>query len=126
MIVIVAVCALQAYLELVSQTHSSRLQHMLDATNTCLRTLAARLGLSNLLASWVGSSSGGGGSSGGVSRPPVSLAESGGVVAASDAWSALASHLVADVRQQPSMLAGGQLRDYQMHVSGRCRRQGFV
>jgi hypothetical protein len=41
-----------------------------------------------------------------------------GVLGSSAAWGRLAAQLVAgEVEQQPRMLKGGQLRDYQMHVS---------
>jgi hypothetical protein len=41
-----------------------------------------------------------------------------GVLGSSAAWGRLAQQLVAGgVEQQPRMLKGGQLRDYQMHVS---------
>lgn len=33
------------------------------------------------------------------------------------AWGQLATQLVADIDQQPAMLTGGELRDYQMQAS---------
>lgn len=36
---------------------------------------------------------------------------------AAGAWGRLAERLVADVQQQPALLEGGELRDYQMQVS---------
>ncbi len=106
------------------ETRSARLTEMLSQTDECLRVLARRLGISNLLAQQApgdappGPPEGAGGVAGAPQQPQEGGSGGGGGLAASaSAWSKLASMLVADVREQPRMLRGGQLRDYQMHVS---------
>jgi hypothetical protein len=42
--------------------------------------------------------------------------DAGGVLDSSAAWIKLAAQLPADIQQQPSMVKGGQLREYQMQV----------
>jgi hypothetical protein len=42
--------------------------------------------------------------------------EAAGVLDSSNAWVKLAAQLPADIPQQPSMVKGGQLREYQMQV----------
>jgi hypothetical protein len=44
----------------------------------------------------------------------------GGVLDSSAAWIKLAAQLPADIQQQPSMVKGGQLREYQMQVRLAC------
>jgi hypothetical protein len=46
--------------------------------------------------------------------------DAGGVLDSSAAWIKLAAQLPADIQQQPSMVKGGQLREYQMQVSPAC------
>jgi hypothetical protein len=43
-------------------------------------------------------------------------ADGGSVLDSSNAWVKLAAQLPADIPQQPSMVKGGQLREYQMQV----------
>ncbi|KAF6263561.1 SNF2 family N-terminal domain-containing protein [Scenedesmus sp. NREL 46B-D3] len=98
--------SLPEYLALLRQAKNGRLQEVLGQTDACLRQLAEKLGVAG----------------GATVRPqPVTtlwllLAAGGGagVLDSSAAWAKLAAQLPADIQQQPSMVKGGQLREYQM------------
>lgn len=48
-----------------------------------------------------------------------SSSDEAGILGSSGAWANLAAQLHADIQQQPAMLKGGQLREYQMQVGWR-------
>ncbi|KAI3433655.1 hypothetical protein D9Q98_003464 [Chlorella vulgaris] len=109
----------EEYVRLVQGANNSKIDALLSQTDNCLRQLAARLpspGLGQeLLAAGTAASqqapgSRDGRSSGGSSRH-------GGIAAleqSHEAWSRLANAFQADVPQQPKLLTGGDLREYQM------------
>ncbi|KAL3148844.1 hypothetical protein ABBQ32_001720 [Trebouxia sp. C0010 RCD-2024] len=95
----------QAYMKLVQSAKNSRLSQLLIQTDACLNKLAARLKLK--------------GRSPSTSHATAAAADaadtSGAALQDSGAqWSHLASSFEADISQQPALLQGGQLRDYQM------------
>jgi hypothetical protein len=109
----------QEYLALVRAERHSRLREVLDETDACLRTFAAKLGLDRLLkrsAAGTGSSDAAAASKA-APVPGPSGATTDSLAAVSECWSSLAQALVADIPEQPEMLQGGELREYQMHVS---------
>ena len=150
---------LQAYLSMIRNTRSARLQEMLDQTDACFRSFADKLGLQKILqkhpqtsasttpaaqaaagpsGSHTTTTEKGGGAAATTSEqggaaaaaasgqvPPGqtqatagSVGSDAAVIESSKGWAALAGALVADIPAQPSMLKGGELRDYQMHVGG--------
>lgn len=93
---------------------SSRLSEMLQQTDDCLRSFAARLGLEQALIGADGSSSSGGGGGGGGCASDSGTATDA-LLESSEGWSRLASRLAADILSQPASLKA-ELRQYQMHV----------
>ncbi|DBA74270.1 hypothetical protein WJX77_010300 [Trebouxia sp. C0004] len=91
----------KAYLKLVQSAKNSRLSQLLNQTDACLNKLAARL---NLKSSAQGSR--------GVAA--AETAERAALQDSSERWSQLACRFEASIDQQPSLLQGGELRDYQM------------
>jgi hypothetical protein len=98
----------------------SRLREVLDETESCLTTFAAKLGLDRLLKRCA--PAGGGGGASDAQAPGTSAgcgpAPADSLAAITESWASLAQALVADIPHQPAMLQGGELREYQMHVSG--------
>ena len=76
----------QAYRALVTGLKNSRLQELMQQTETCLSTFASKLKLTQASRTRLGS------------RP----------------WDSLAEAIPADISEQPRLLIAGQLRTYQM------------
>ncbi|KAL0021938.1 hypothetical protein WJX79_009166 [Trebouxia sp. C0005] len=92
-----------AYLKLVQSAKNSRLSQLLNQTDACLNKLAARL---NLRSSVHGSRV--------ASAQTAGTDERAALQDSSERWSQLACSFEASIDQQPSLLQGGELRDYQM------------
>ena len=107
----------QAYKALVKGARSQRLEEVLGQTEACLKSFAAKLGISSKSSKALRGA-------GQASNEEVHDGSRGGsdggpLAAPSDdcPWTALAERLIADVPCQPAMLQGpGPLREYQMHV----------
>ncbi|WIA16563.1 hypothetical protein OEZ85_013234 [Tetradesmus obliquus] len=97
--------SLPEYLALLRQAKNGRLQEVLGQTDACLRQLAEKLGVAedcdpascNAAASAADDSN-----------------NEAGVLDSSAAWIKLAAQLPADIPEQPTMVKGGTLREYQM------------
>ncbi len=89
----------QAYMELVREARSDRLREVLDETEECLRTFAARIGLQGLVKRAAAAAAGGKADLGQAAAPGHldTGSEPGcqGVVAVSDAWASLSRVLMA-------------------------------
>jgi hypothetical protein len=92
---------------------------VLSGTDACLEALTRRLNAS------AAAKAGGGGKA----AKPISDQNGGSIASgaggsggcgegAAGAWGLLAERLVGDVKEQPAMLEGGELRPYQMQVRG--------
>lgn len=94
---------------------NERLEALLQQTDQCLSTLAARIKLPKPKQQTAASTA--------DMRPDGCLTNdkgdgsaSGQVLNSTSEWSRLAESLTADIAQQPELLVGGRLRAYQMQV----------
>ncbi|KAL3133545.1 hypothetical protein ABBQ38_007396 [Trebouxia sp. C0009 RCD-2024] len=113
----------QAYMKLVQSAKNSRLSQLLNQTDACLNKLAARLKLkgrspssSHATAAAADAADTNNPNEKGMLRRQAVILLAGGAALqdSGEQWSRLASSFEADISQQPALLQGGQLRDYQM------------
>ena len=114
----------QAYKALVKGARSQRLEEVLGQTEACLKSFAAKLGISTKSSKALRGA--GQASNEELHDGSRGGSDGGSLSAPSDdcPWSALADRLIADVPHQPAMLQGpGPLREYQMHVRKSSNRE---
>ncbi|WIA36756.1 hypothetical protein OEZ86_008024 [Tetradesmus obliquus] len=97
--------SLPEYLALLRQAKNGRLQEVLGQTDACLRQLAEKLGVAEECDPATCDAA--------ASAADDSNNEAG-VLDSSAAWIKLAAQLPADIPEQPTMVKGGTLREYQM------------
>lgn len=96
----------QAYLKLVQSAKNSRLSQLLKQTDACLNKLAGRLTAK-------GRCPGPGPAAPGVADAAAHAGDTA-LQDSSEQWSQIAAGFGADISQQPALLQGGELRDYQV------------
>ena len=110
---------LEGYMHLVQSAKSSQIESLLSQTDLCLRQLAARLQTTAKALAPVAVPSAPSTSPGvDVDKQPKNAGPAEGDFSAlkqsSEAWNTLAAVFNADIAEQPELLTGGELREYQM------------
>jgi superfamily II DNA or RNA helicase len=109
---------LEGYMRLVQSAKSSQIDSLLAQTDACLRQLAARLKTrssnTTMATGAAPSSSANPNSSGKTPNQPKEGEGFSALKQSSENWNSLAAAFNADISQQPELLTGGELREYQM------------